>query len=1041
MASGIFKALNIEKEEISSVSILIFQSVFLGIFAGAFDVGAQSLFIETYGAALIPKAFAISGGVGIIITSLYSFLQRKLKFSLFAIINLIFVAILTFALRFGFELFHDDRLVFATFVMMGPLTIISFLGFWGTVGRMFTLRQGKRLFGLIDTGQIIGIILASYAIPLLISFKFEVLNSLYICSGSILLALIVQIIISSRFTLEKVESAPVVKEEKQIKSSFWSLFTDPYTFLMTFFVVLSVLAAFFIHYSFLSVTEENYPKPDALASFIGMFMGTLMAFTLIFKTFVYGRLMKTYGLKVALLVSPLILAVFTIGAAIVGSLYGYTAESASFTFFFLLIVSGKLFSKSFKDSIEVPSSKILYQTLDVSIRYDVQARIDGTVNELAAFSAGLLMAGLAMFSGFKLIHFSLVLIVILVLWIFSAFRLYNAYRDSLNASLQKFQKTKIGIENKSIMSKAVDQNKRVELKNILNFLPQSWNGFISSNIDNLLSADDEVQTIALSWVGKLNIVESQDQLISVESKIPVAEKSILRKLINRFNIKKTDFKSEQIKKMAKSENPDDRLKAITAIRKSESNEYSPLLMALLRDAVPSVKIAAIRTTGKLNLLELSATLIDLLADPDYYSFAYHALKEMDQNIISRLEQGYNRTGISNKEKIRIIRLMSDSDSPELAKFLLNKIEEQNPDILIEVLNTLGKTGYQANEFYANRLFQVLHRQVGITAWNLSVQYSVKENKLGDDLYNAFDEELKSNYDIIFAVLALLYDPQSVYHIRKNLESGTSEGIGFAIELLDIFVHETVKPYLFPLLEDTSVIDKINSLQVEYPLEVLKSVEIIDGIINRDYNYIHPLTRFLAIKAIEEVKNYKLSNDLIAQLFNPDLAIAEMAAIESYNLDDQVFERLGKRLGKSKATHLRSIVENTGKDKLDFLNIYSLFNITPLFNEFTRQSLFNISRFFRLIHIKKGESLKLSVILSEDKLIFIENGELSIAGKNIQQGSFFSSEEFISKEDESLNVNQDATLLMIGKKDFQELLFDNEVVYFPFIEFLKEPVLK
>jgi phage antirepressor YoqD-like protein len=49
--------------------------------------------------------------------------------------------------------------------------------------------------------------------------------------------------------------------------------------------------------------------------------------------------------------------------------------------------------------------------------------------------------------------------------------------------------------------------------------------------------------------------------------------------------------------------------------------------------------------------------------------------------------------------------------------------------------------------------------------------------------------------------------------------------------------------------------------------------------------------------------------------------------------------------------------------------------------------------------------------------------------------------FISKEDESLNVNQDATLLMIGKKDFQELLFDNEVVYFPFIEFLKEPVLK
>ena len=42
------KNLNIEKEELASVLILLFQSVFLGIYAGAFDVSAQSYFLEVF---------------------------------------------------------------------------------------------------------------------------------------------------------------------------------------------------------------------------------------------------------------------------------------------------------------------------------------------------------------------------------------------------------------------------------------------------------------------------------------------------------------------------------------------------------------------------------------------------------------------------------------------------------------------------------------------------------------------------------------------------------------------------------------------------------------------------------------------------------------------------------------------------------------------------------------------------------------------------------------------------------------------------------
>ncbi len=55
--------------------------------------------------------------------------------------------------------------------------------------------------------------------------------------------------------------------------------------------------------------------------------------------------------------------------------------------------------------------------------------IPGIINEIAVFISGLVLAGLGVLSFVKLIHFPLVLIVIAVLWMVAAFRVYSGYRD------------------------------------------------------------------------------------------------------------------------------------------------------------------------------------------------------------------------------------------------------------------------------------------------------------------------------------------------------------------------------------------------------------------------------------------------------------------------------------------------------------------------------------------------------------------------------------------------------------------------------------
>ena len=246
---ALHETLNIRRDEIAPVSILVVQSFFLGVFLGAFDVGANTLFLNNFDQSMIPRAIVISGITGIILTSLYSTLQSKLQFSTLAIINLLTVFILTFLLRFGYFFSDTKWLAFALFVLMGPLNIIALVGFWGTTGRIFDLRQGKRIFGFIDTGGVLGLIVSSLSIPFLITVGMATKDLLYISAVSIFLAVIFQFIITSRFSSNL--SVKVTKQTK--KSSFVDTFRLPYVRTMSFFVVLSMLVAFFVHLSLIHI--------------------------------------------------------------------------------------------------------------------------------------------------------------------------------------------------------------------------------------------------------------------------------------------------------------------------------------------------------------------------------------------------------------------------------------------------------------------------------------------------------------------------------------------------------------------------------------------------------------------------------------------------------------------------------------------------------------------------------------------------------------------------------------------------------------------
>ena len=136
----------------------------------------------------------------------------------------------------------------------------------------------------------------------------------------------------------------------------------------------------------MAVTREQYPAAEDMARFFGFFTGSAMIFILFFKLAVSPYVLHNYGLRTCLIISPVLVAVFTAIAIAIGLSIGYTPESTSgFLIFFLLLVFSKLFSKFLKNSIESTSFKVIYQTIDERVKHKLQSGIVGTVNEIATF--------------------------------------------------------------------------------------------------------------------------------------------------------------------------------------------------------------------------------------------------------------------------------------------------------------------------------------------------------------------------------------------------------------------------------------------------------------------------------------------------------------------------------------------------------------------------------------------------------------------------------------------------------------------------------
>ncbi|MEZ4938165.1 MAG: Npt1/Npt2 family nucleotide transporter [Crocinitomicaceae bacterium] len=830
---------NVERSEFRIVFWLIFQSVFLGIFVGTYDVAAHSLFLDQFGDKAIPQAYVFSGLLGIATTFIYSQLQKYLKFSSLSLINLTYITIATGTIRVLFEVSTEEMATYMAFIFFGPLNILAILGFWGLANRIFTLRQGKRLFGIIDSGLIIGVILSMASIPILpalFGYTPDVKDLISVSSAFVLLATLIQFRILRLRNVRESNLAPI-KAQKSAKKV--NLIKNKYLLFMSLFVGLSMVVAFFIQFIFLAVTEKQYESSADLAMFLAQFTLAMMIVTLIVKTFVYNRLIKTYGLKVTLLILPFLLILILLGINILSYTSDVsTIESSGFMLYFILVALGRLFSNALKSGLEVPAFKLLYHSLDKEIKYDAQARIDGVVNEISAVCSGLILTGLALI--FKeSIFFVYVLVGILGLWIVVTFYLYKYYRDSLahTDQLVSTKKEELGIE-------ALIKEKKVELTPFKRHILSVINPFF---IGSQEVVSDKIKNANYSYNGLSDRINSFDDIAILE--------------------------------------------ALEYIEYHVKKEFTPLLLNLLKSPNDQIKFKAIQVSDKYDDPTINSILVENIKNPKFKQLLFSILSKRKSDILPMVNYHFDSSSSTYEYQKDLIDLVAQIKGKNAIEFLRKMYLRNNPRLVDLAVVRLSELGHQEVE-QKETLIRLIKERLEIASWNLVVQLNLDkvEHK---ELYHIFDKQIAKDRVVIFNILSLIYERSMLKKAQENFELDTLEGTEMSLELMDMMLEDSIKPLVNVYFEEYSPKEKINRIADYFPIENINETNVIDMISIRDIRYLnHNIIAFAILNHFGSLSKVSL---LKAHFYNPTYSIRESVQFILMNYFTEHYNELLKRM--------------------------------------------------------------------------------------------------------------------------------------------------
>ncbi|MBA7483319.1 hypothetical protein ES707_18832 [subsurface metagenome] len=803
------------------IASLLFLYFFLIMFPyGIIKPVRDAKYLLELGSINLPIAYLSTAFIMILFVHFYSKLQVGVKRRFLIISSLIVFSVTCSVFRQFFMREELEWMPLAFWIWANIFIVVLVTQFWILVNDVFNPREVKRLIGFFGSGGLLGGILGGLLTG---SLGRDIPDELLLIASGILIlsVFVVNYIFIWQRKNKPITDKPNYLNKERAKEpakagfidSFNTVRKNYYLKLLAVVVTLTFIVTTFIDYQSKTVISMKMLRIDEYTEFFGYFHAGLYVVPFLISFFMTSKLIKSYGIRIILLIFPLMLLLCFGGIA--------------FWPFLGFALAIKASDKSLSFSINQYTRELLYIPVSPELKYKAKVFIDMFLNRFAK-GIGALILMIFIFlppdpwqNRVQIV--SIIAVVFIIAWVFANLKVSKEYTNIVKQKLEmkwdrgdRVVAEKMDVDYTKLVFDTIDSKDRSSVLYAMNLFDLIKQDKLTPEVRRLISYKaDERRVSSLGGLfesGETTLVPETDDMLSEE---------VLGKEVQE--IMSLDVYQEVMKgyidKVLVDETGDtetSKMEVAKAIGLMES--HSPLtqkLEELLEDESPEVSKYAIESAAKLKRREHVPGLIYKLHNPLTREDACTALEKYGEKIVGILSDYLGDSDEDVGLRKEVASVLARIPTQDSADFLAWELAEDNEDMDPELIDALdrirsGKPDIQVQEkIIKTKIFKEIKKYYQILIKFYDAKSKAKKVKMSEQL----SENLAASMMNIFKLLGLIYSHEDIFRAYQNIRTATKDSVDYALELLDNILPKEIRDAVFPLIEDLPLEERMKRCRI------------------------------------------------------------------------------------------------------------------------------------------------------------------------------------------------------------------------------------
>ena len=822
MKEKILSLLNIKASESGVVFDLMFVQLFLGIATAFLTIASYTLFLHTYSISYLPHAYLCIAVTLVIINIFYEKLEHTL--SPVIMLKIIAVAAIITLLIFWSGLFfnHSKWIIFVLIVWGSILYMLAGYAFWGLVSLLFNIRESKRVFSIVGSGDAPAKLLGYLSVTILVKI-IDTENLLWFS----IVAFAVSIFLVSKFVKKyqsKIAGLSVVhhhheqphSQEKQ-SGVIGFIFKNNLIFSISLFSLISYIVFTLVDFTFLSEVKAKFSNITELATFIATFFGIGRFLSLLLKISITSRVIARLGVITSMIITPIVLLVYCF------FFFSSQVNASNSLYMFGMMA---LLTEVLRSTIQEPVFFILFQPLKEHLRLKGHMIAKGYMLPPALIIVGTSL--LLLFNAGITVTIMLtikILFVVIIVWAAIILYVRKSYITTLHTSIKKgiFNSDEVFIPDSAtndILLRKTEDGDGMEVIYALHILEKSGFEKIQQLLEAKLSSqNDEVKKYAIGRIEQLGITSAIDKItlllhndadtevknsafnalsklddhfisgyVNDLSKLnPFLKKVTITQIITRRHFNELIKAGNELNNLIYSQQKDERLLALAIITDLNSIKFDNIIELLLKDIDHEVRKKAMITVAKLKIDKLLPTLIESLYNTTDKYLARKALIDYgDQLFVPEMHPEIT----DPLHVLQFIKIAGKVKGQLSTTFLLKHVNDETLT-RDKAINALWEKKFEATPTEESKLSQVLEALLQQTHTKIKYHDRIPEFEDIQLLKNAIFREVKNNVLLTLKICSMIYDRKKVNRVLELIELKQGSKLFNGIEMLEILLPKNI----------------------------------------------------------------------------------------------------------------------------------------------------------------------------------------------------------------------------------------------------------